>query len=83
MSESFTCAICQREISLRWNRKGRDETIPPICFYCEQEYGGKGVFTSTAGAFRDRREVTRGLALAEALRSEAARKKWGKIYGCA
>ena len=82
MSETFVCAICQNEKSLRWNVSGRTKTIPPICFHCETHYGGKSGHLQS-GSFRDRREVTRGLALAEALRCAASHKKWSKIYGYA
>lgn len=73
--EAFECAVCRREISLRWNRRGQDEIIPPICRSCEQEYA-RGIGPPRHGAFRDRREVMRGFALAEALRCEAAWMQW-------
>lgn len=72
---SFVCAICQRAISIRWNGRGRDAHIPPVCLSCERNYS-QGIALASHGAFRDRREVRRGLALAEALRCEAMRQTW-------
>lgn len=77
---AFTCAICQRAIDMRWNRRGPDETIPPVCRYCEGEYS-RGVGVPFAASFRDRRVIAQGFALAEALRCEAVRMTWGNRYG--
>lgn len=76
----FFCAICQRQICLRWNPRGRGSEIAPICRYCEGEYT-RGVGAPTHGSFRDRREVMRLGALAEALRSLATRKEWERRHG--
>lgn len=65
---------------MRWNfGRGRDQILPPICRYCESVYA-RGVGAPHAGAFRDRREVLRGLVVAEALHCEAARKMWSAQY---
>jgi hypothetical protein len=69
----FMCAICQRGVQMRWNRRGPDAIRPPLCRYCEHDYS-RGQGAPKVGAFADRRIVTQGLALAEALRCEAARK---------
>lgn len=71
----FDCAICQRRICMRWDRGRADGQIAPICRCCEQHYGGRGT-NQSAGAFRDRREVVRGLALAEVLHCEASQQNW-------
>lgn len=76
---SFICAICQREIDMRWNRAGPDAQIPPVCRYCERQYS-RGVGKPQHGSFRDRREWQRGVALAEALHVEAMRKTWRFDY---
>lgn len=75
----FTCAICRRLIEMRWNRPGRGECIPPICLYCEGQFSS-GVGKPAGGSFRDRRTVIRGFAIAEALRTAAAHKKWGSSF---
>lgn len=83
MSDQFTdfaCAICQRTICMRWNYGKRDKIIPPICNICEQHYSSGYGCSVKDGSFRDRREVTRGLALAEALRCEAATQQWRVKY---
>lgn len=79
IADDFTCAICRRTISMRWNRMGPGEIIPPVCLYCEGDFT-RGVRKPEAGSFRDRRMVTQGLALAEALRTAAAHKKWGTSF---
>jgi hypothetical protein len=73
----FTCVICQRFICTRWNGRGPWSHIEPICVGCERHYS-EGIGKPTAGAFRDRRNVIRGLSLAEALHDEAARQNWSK-----
>ncbi|HEY9219574.1 MAG TPA: hypothetical protein VIO94_16115 [Phenylobacterium sp.] len=77
--ENFVCAICQRSIEMRWNCAGPGEIIPPVCRYCEKAYS-RGIGRPLVGSFRDRRIITQGFALAEALRDEAARKTWGSRY---
>lgn len=81
MSADFTCAICLRKIDMRFNRFWRKEAhIAPICRSCEIWYS-RGMGKPTSGAFMDRRNVARGLAIAEALRSEAARMTWSFDHG--
>lgn len=74
----FVCAICQRRIDMRWNRRGPDETLPPVCRSCEREYSRPA--TVKGGSFRDRRVAAQIDALAEALRCEAARKSWPQAW---
>jgi len=77
----FICAICLRTVCGRWGaQRGPDRALPPLCRYCEQSYTA-GVGKPSAGSFRDRREVMRGFALAEALRCEAMQKTWERRYG--
>lgn len=71
----FTCAICERAVSTRWNGSGPRSIIPPLCLYCEGDYS-RGRGKAVAGSYRDRRFVAQGHALAEALRCEAARQHW-------
>lgn len=72
----FTCVICQHDSSLRWNSPNRRDTIiPPICTFCEGHYTD-GIGLPSRGAFRDRREVKRGFAVAEALHTAARLDKW-------
>jgi len=78
--EAFTCAICERQIDTRWNMPGRAMTIPPFCQGCEHQYT-QGIGMPTAGSFRDRRQVQRGFAIAEALHSAAAQKRWSDNHG--
>jgi hypothetical protein len=78
---SFICAVCRREIEMRWNRRnGPDRIVPPICRTCEQSFGSRG---PQAGSFMDRRKSVQISALAEALRTAAAHRKWGGPYGLA
>lgn len=77
--DDFTCAICRRTVSMRWNRVGPNECIPPVCRSCEVTYA-QGIRKPVAGSYRDRRMVTQGFALAEALRVDAAHKKWGSSF---
>jgi hypothetical protein len=81
-AKDFTCAICQRTVDTRWNhlRPGPDRIEPPVCRPCEREYS-RGVGKPIGGSFKDRRNVTQGVALAEALRTEAARQTWSVQYG--
>jgi hypothetical protein len=67
---------------MRWERRGPDRAIPPICTSCEK-WHSEGVGKPAGGSFRDRREVRRGVALANALHDEAARKQWGDKYAIA
>ncbi|RSU58595.1 hypothetical protein BRX36_20240 [Sphingomonas sp. S-NIH.Pt1_0416] len=72
----FECAICQRMVDMRWHvRASAKSSMEPICAACEAEYS-KGIAKPKHGAFRDRREVMRGFALAEALRCAAMQKEW-------
>lgn len=68
---SFTCVICQREISPVWWDNGRHREIAPVCKNCERNYGAT---PPTQGAFRDRRIATQISALAAALDHEAYRQ---------
>lgn len=78
--EDFTCAICQRRIEMRWNFGRSDAILPPICLSCERLYT-EGVRAPSAGAFRDRRNAVRILALAEAINSEVGRQQWEARHG--
>lgn len=78
----FTCAICQRNIEMRWNFRRPSEALPPICLSCEQVFS-EGVGKPTAGSMRDRRMVRQGVALTEALRTAAAHRTWGGSFGSA
>ena len=73
--QDFICAICERNICMRWNTRGRDRQVSPICTYCENWYS-EGVGKPAAGSFMDRRMVTRGIALTVALHDMAARQQW-------
>lgn len=74
--DCFHCAICERIVEMRWNRyPGPDAVIPPLCNWCERDYS-RGIGKPSHGAFRDRREVMRGFALAEALLTTANRQQW-------
>lgn len=77
MGEDFTCAICQRKVDMRWAgfRVRKDTPLPPFCTYCEHQYT-QGIGRPQHGSFRDRREVIRGFAIAEALNAAAMHKKW-------
>jgi len=71
--QDYDCAICQRRVETRWfQRDGPYKPRRPVCEYCEREYGRR----AEAGAFADRRTVSVGSALAEALACEAARAMW-------
>ncbi len=74
-TSDYVCAICQRLVSTRWNIRGRTQSIPPFCGSCEHEYT-RGIGQPRHGSFRDRREVMRGFAIAEALHNAAMQKKW-------
>lgn len=79
---AFVCAICERmqDDPYASVRRGPDRAIPPICRYCEGDFTrGKG--RPHGGSFRDRREVMRIFALAEALLRAATTKQWSKQYG--
>jgi hypothetical protein len=78
----FDCAICLRRVCMRWTAGRRFDPVAPLCRWCEQTYGGNGRGQS-AGSFRDRREVIRGIALSEALRSEAAQQNWRQRHASA
>lgn len=83
-SEDFTCAICCRVVDMRWNfGRGpgrRGATLPPLCAYCEGSYT-QGVGKPSSGSFADRRTAMQIAALAEGLRTEAARKSWPRSWG--
>lgn len=79
MADDFDCAVCRTRVCMRWSYGRGIDPIPPLCRWCERAYGGKGT-NQSAGSFRDRREVIRGLALSEALHSEAVRKTWEPYY---
>lgn len=76
-AEDFTCVICQRVVDMRWSsfRVHRSTPIAPFCTTCEHTYT-EGVGEPKHGSFRDRREVKRGLAIAEALQTAAVHQKW-------
>ena len=77
-ARDFVCVVCERAVDMRWSlRPHRHSSIKPICSYCEDQYT-QGVGKPKHGSFRDRREVMRGLALAEALRTTAAHMKWNR-----
>lgn len=58
----FTCAICERDIhGGTWIRDGRSREEAPICFDCEQAYGGYNLF-SHIGPKMDARIIRRGKA---------------------
>jgi hypothetical protein len=80
--DEFMCAICQRQVDTRWNhlRKGLNRIEPPVCCPCEREYS-RGIGKPASGSFKDRRNVAQGVALAEALRCEAARMTWSATHG--
>ena len=73
----YDCAICQRRVSMRFvYTPGKPWTpVRPLCLSCERDYS-RGVGKPLGGSFRDRRNVTIGLALAEGLRCEAAHLSW-------
>lgn len=80
---NFVCAICQRDVDMRWSFSVRAHTsFAPICFSCERWYSGR-VGKPDGGSFRDRREVQRGVAIAEALRTEAMRQTWSETHAYA
>lgn len=81
-SRDYTCAVCLRLVPMRWEHHKPTMPIWPLCRWCEGEYA-RGVGKPTGGSFRDRREVARGFALAEALRCEAASLEWRSKYAAA
>lgn len=81
----FTCAICQKAASNRWNWSAKDYERPPICKCCERGRTGwphsrRNAQPPSHGQFRDRREAMRLFAVADALAEEAARTTWSKAY---
>jgi hypothetical protein len=85
MAESdFTCAICERVISMRFNvyHAGRNKQHAPICAGCETEWA-RNIGKPEGGSFMDRRMVARGNAIAEALHSAALRQKWSNHHATA
>lgn len=85
--EDFTCAICRRAASNRWNYSPRDYHRPPICKPCEQITGYSWTGSPklrtkpTGGTWRDRRECLRIGALADAIAKEATRQQWSAHHG--
>ena len=85
--QDFTCACCKKHVDCRWNPKGKDRQIPPICIQCETVKGyswtgGPQHRTKpTGGSHMDRRIATRILALAEELANTAQRIEWSKKHG--
>ncbi len=68
----FTCAICQRDVSMRWWVKNEPWAHQaPVCIVCERSYGRQKM--PPFGAFRDRRMANQILALGNALESSARR----------
>lgn len=80
--QDFACGICERRVTMRWNRHGSGEIIPPICPSCEREFTYR-IGKPRGGSLRDRREAMRGFAVAEALNSEAHRMQWERRHGWA
>lgn len=79
---NFVCAVCEQEINCRWNSRGQDRQVPPVCRNCEvvSGYGWNGATRfrgkPKGGSFMDRRNALRILALAEALESTARQIDW-------
>ena len=68
--EPFDCAICQSHQKCEWMGSHPPSwPHPPICRYCEQTFAPKNV---GYGAMADRRKVTIGIALTEALLNAAS-----------
>ena len=82
----FECAICSQYIDCRWNARGASRQIHPICNICERVSGyrwnGSPHYRPrpNAGAFMDRRNATRILALADTLQAEASANRWRKRH---
>lgn len=85
--EDFTCVICNKLASNRFNWSPRDFERPPICRVCETISGyswtgaARHYAKPTGGTFRDRREAMRINALAEALATAATRQEWSRKHG--
>jgi hypothetical protein len=67
----FICAICERPVDNRFPGARQTMSLPPVCRYCENVWGRR---VPPKGAFRDRRIIRQGCALAEALSAEAYRR---------
>jgi hypothetical protein len=83
--DDFTCAVCKRAATNRWNYSPRDFERPPVCKSCEaiKGYNHTGARYRTkpsGGTFRDRRNAIRIDALADALSDEAAKQNWSIHY---
>ncbi len=76
----FICAICDRQICMRWNRPGPDATIPPLCRGCEHQFSGRDHRLDSAGSYLDRRIVRHGIALAGALNAYAHSRRWEETH---
>ncbi len=83
----FTCVICERDASNKWNHSARHFERPPICKSCEEitgfSWNGGALHRTkpTGGTFRDKREALRIGALADAIASEANRQHWETKLG--
>lgn len=76
---SFTCTVCQRDVSMRWwVRRDAWSHQAPLCIVCERGYGVKKM--PPFGTFRDRRMASQILALSNALESEARRSSFFPEY---
>ena len=83
----FACAICGQHISNRWNYSPRDYERPPICHSCENisgyDWAGRPKLRTfpKGGTHRDRRQVMRIGALADAIAHEATHQQWSERHG--
>lgn len=86
---SFTCIMCHEHIDMPFGSQGASRQVPPICTHCERVSGyswnGAARYRTqpTGGAFMDRRNATRVLALADELAATAKRIEWSKKHGFA
>lgn len=88
MSEGFICTICTKRVGDEPWRQGRGPSmeVPPICCLCERtsgyDWAGRARYRTrpTGGAFMDRRNATRVLALSEELASLAKRIEWSNRH---
>jgi len=83
----FTCVICEREATNRWNYSPRDFERPPVCKSCETVTGYAWTGQSrhrtkpTGGTHRDKHEALRIDALADAIAEAATRRQWENKHG--
>lgn len=76
----FTCAICERDVhGPAWHNDGRSRQEAPICFNCEQSWGGYNL-SSSIGPKMDARIIRRGKAAACFLECLANRVKQERKY---